>query len=282
VQEMTRKRAGACGLTLVEMVVSVAVVALIASVVTGLLVTSLDAYRAGRAQTELQREAMYAMNRMVQYTRAARFVFVPNGRRDDADVLAVSAGIDTDGDGRIDEDSHKDLTGDDKPGVAGIDDDGDGFTDEGDKEDDDEDGQKDEDVVNGIDDDGDGSIDEDPPDDWNRDRKPGIKGYDDDDDGQIDEGDKNDDDEDGTKNEDPAEPIVFYLDSETLKENHPVRGVNDLAHDVAEFRVQYVSGPIGGPAVDITLTLDRGAGCAITLRRQVHIENLLQRQGMSL
>ena len=77
------------GLTLVELTISVVVISLIGSVIAGLLFTGLEAYRSGMAQAELQREAAYAMNRMVQYTRDARFVFVPNGRRDDADVLAV-------------------------------------------------------------------------------------------------------------------------------------------------------------------------------------------------
>ena len=270
------------GLTLVELLISITVIALIGAVIAGLMMTGLDTYRGGKAQAELQREAAYAMNRMVQYTRDARFVFVPNGRRDDADVLAMSAGIDTDGDGRLDEDSHKDLTGDEAPGVAGIDDDGDGLIDEGNKEDDDEDGANNEDVVNGIDDDGDGSIDEDPDEDWNKDGKDGIAGYDDDDDGLIDEGDDKDEDEDGTKNEDPAEPIIFYIENGTLMEKHPVYGVNALAHDVAQFRTRYTLGAEGEPHIDITLALSRGKGTEITLNRQVHMENLLQRQGMSL
>jgi hypothetical protein len=270
------------GLTLIELTISIVVIGLIGSVIAGLLFTGLEAHRSGMAQAELQREAAYAMNRMVQYTRDARFVFVPNGRRDDTDLLAVSAGIDTDGDGRIDEDSDKDLTGDEAAGVAGIDDDGDGEIDEGSEDDDDEDGDNDEDVVNGIDDDGDGSIDEDPHEDWNKDGKDGIAGFDDDDDGLIDEGDDKDEDEDGTKNEDPAEPIIFYVEEGTLMENHPVHDVNVLAHNVAEFRAQYVLGTEGEPHIDITLALSRGEGIEMTLNRQVHMENLLQRQGMSL
>jgi len=133
-----------------------------------------------------------------------------------------------------------------------------------------------------IDDDGDGSIDEDPDEDWNKDGKDGIAGYDDDDDGLIDEGDDKDEDEDGTKNEDPAEPIIFYVEEGTLREKHPVYDVNVLAHNVAEFRAQYILGTEGEPHIDITLALSRGKGIEITLNRQVHMENLLQRQGMSL
>ena len=283
-QEVTRKTEGRCGLTLVELTISISVMGLIGTVVAGLLFTGLGAYRNGTAQAELQREAAYAMNRMVRYTRNARFVFVPNGRRDDADVLAVSAGIDTDGDGRIDEDPGDDLTGDEQPGVAGIDDDGDGQVDDPSSQagDDDEDGQVNEDPIDGIDNDGDGSIDEDFQRDWNGDGEPGIAGFDDDDDGSVDEGDRNDDDEDGQVDEDPAEPIIFYLDGDTLMENHPVYGVNELAHGVTQFRAKYIVGATVSPYVEIKLRLSRGAGCEIELDRAVHIENLLQRQGMSL
>jgi hypothetical protein len=279
-QEVTRKSGTCSGLTLIELTISLTVMSLIGAVIAGLAFTGLDAYRSGQAQAQLQREAAYAMNRMVQYTRNAAFVFVPNGRRSETDMLAVAAGIDTDGDGRIDEDSWKDLTGDELAGVAGIDDDGDGEIDEGNKEDDDEDGDNNEDPVNGVDDDGDGSIDEDPSDDWNKDGKDGIAGFDDDDDGQIDEGDDHDEDEDGTKDEDPAEPIIFYLEGETLMENHPVYGVNVLAHRVSQFRVQYALGVAGEPHFDITLALSGGERCEIQLSREVHIENILQRQGM--
>jgi prepilin-type N-terminal cleavage/methylation domain-containing protein len=281
-QEVTWKSEKHCGLTLVELMISLMVVGLIGSVIAGLTMTGLDAYRSGQAQAEMQREAAYAMNRMVQYTRNARFVFVPNGRRSDTDMLAVAAGIDTDGDGRIDEDSGKDLTGEGIPGVPGVDDDGDGEIDEGSGEDDDEDGDNNEDKIDGVDNDGDGSIDEDPDEDWNKDGKDGIKGFDDDDDGAVDEGDDKDEDEDGTKNEDPAEPIIFYVNEGTLMENHPVHGVNALAHDVAAFRTQYLLGSNGEPYTDIVLTLSRGEGCEISLSRQVHMENILQRQGMAV
>jgi len=283
-QTVTREIGRHSGLTLIELTISITIMGLIGSVIAGLMFTGLDAYRGGMAQAELQREAAYAMNRMVRYTRNAVFVFVPNGRRYDDDVLAVSAGIDTDGDGRIDEDVGDDLTQDGEPGVAGLDDDGDGKVDDPSSlaRDDDEDGQTDEDPVNGIDDDGDGSIDEDPEAEKNLDGSPGIAGYDDDDDGEIDEGMHADDDEDGRIDEDPAEPIIFYIDEGTLMENHPIYGVNRLAGNVSEFRVQYLLGLNGEPYIDIALALSRGPGCEIALKRRVHMENILQNQGMSL
>ncbi len=278
---MTRRTEGRGGLTLLELVISITIMGLIGSVIAGLLFTSLDAYRSGVAQVELQREAAYAMNRMVEYTRNARFLFLPNAARNDLELLAVSAGIDTDGDGRIDEDSTDDLTGDGKPGIAGIDDDGDGSVDEGNMFDDDEDGLMDEDLFDGLDNDEDGLIDEDPDGNWNGEPVSGIVGFDDDGDGEVDESALTDDDEDGLVGEDPAEPIVFSLEGDTLLEVHPVYGTNELAHAVTQFRVQYLLGPSGEPYIDIALTLSRGPGCEIALHRQVHNENILQRQGMS-
>ncbi len=279
---MTLQKSTDCGLTLIELLVSIVVVTLIASVISGMLITSLEAYRAGTEQIEMQREASYAMNRMAQYAQTARFLFVPNGRRNLTDLLAVSAGIDTDGDGLVDEDTGADITGDNKPGIVGIDDDGDGFIDEGNKDDDDEDGVEDEDPIDGIDNDGDGSIDEDPGDDWNTDGKSGIAGFDDDDDGTTDMEDEADEDEDGTKDEDPAEPIVFSLDGDTLMENHPVYGDNELAHGVTTFEVEYELIGSDDIKLKIKLELSHGAGWEIKLERQVHMENLLQKQGMRL
>jgi len=281
-QTVTREIGRHSGLTLIELTISITIMGLIGSVIAGLMFTGLDAYRGGMAQAELQREAAYAMNRMVRYTRNAVFVFVPNGRRYDDDVLAVSAGIDTDGDGRVDEDPDGDLTADGQPGVAGVDDDGDGSIDEGHMRDDDEDGSLDEETLNGVDDNGDDSIDEDLMSDINKDGESGIAGYDDDDDGEVDEGEPFDDDEDGQVNEDPAEPIIFYIDEGTLMENHPIYGVNRLAGNVSEFRVQYLLGLNGEPYIDIALALSRGPGCEIALKRRVHMENILQNQGMSL
>ena len=209
-------------------------------------------------------------------------MFVPNGRRNDTDMLAVAAGIDTDGDGKVDEDTSYNVTADGRSGVRDVDDDGDGLVDEADIRDDDEDGQIDEDPLDGIDNDGDGSIDEDPEADSNSDGASGIAGFDDDDDGEIDEEDTTDDDEDGDEDDDPAEPIIFYLGEGTLMENHPVYGENELAGNVSEFRVQYVLGSNNEPHIDITLRLNRSSGSEINLNRQVHIENILQRQGMSL
>jgi hypothetical protein len=280
-QEVGRKTEGLGGLTLIELTISVTIIGLIGSVIAGLLFTGLNAYRSGLAQVELQREAAYAMNRMVEYTRNARFVFLPNAVRYDLELLAVSAGIDTDDDGRIDEDSTDDLTGDGQPGLAGIDDDDDGSVDEGNMFDDDEDGAMDEDPFDGLDNDEDGLVDEDPDGNWNGLPVSGIADFDDDGDGQVDESPLTDDDEDGLVGEDPAEPIVFTLEGDTLLEVHPVHGANALAHSVTQFRAQYLLGAEGEPYINIILTLSRGPGSELVLKRQIHNENILQKQGMS-
>jgi hypothetical protein len=275
-------RTDRAGLTLVELTISVTVMGLTGTVIAGLLFGTLRAYQSGVAQTETCREAAYAMNRMVSYSSRAAFVFVPNGPRNDADVLAVAAGIDTDGDGRIDEDTGNDVTGDGVSGVKGVDDDGDGLVDEGDARDDDERGNLDEETLNGVDDDGDGSIDDDLFADMNKDGKAGIAGFDDDNDGTTDEGSNNDDDEDGLMDEDPAEPIIFYLEGDSLMENHPVYGVTQLASAVEQFRAQYVVDETGYPRLDITLSLSRDPGCEVVFRRTVHLENILQKQGTTV
>jgi len=275
-------RTDRAGLTLVELMISVTVTGLIGTVIAGLLFGTLRAYQSGIAHTETCREAAYAMNRMVSYSSRAAFLFVPNGPRNDTDVLAVAAGIDTDGDGRIDEDTGDDMTGDGASGVIGVDDDGDGLVDEADLRDDDERGNLDEEILNGVDDDGDGSIDDDMFADMNKDGKAGIADFDDDNDGQTDEGSNDDDDEDGLMDEDPAEPIVFFLEGDNLMENHPVHGVTQLAQAVEQFRAQYVVDENGHPRIDITLALSRGPGGEITLKRTVHLENIMQKQGMTV
>ncbi len=77
----------------------------------------------------------------------------PSNEDDDEDGAANEDswnGIDDDGDNTLDEDPKKQMSEDDKAGIALIDDDFDGTVDEGDKNDDDEDGQKDEDWLDAV------------------------------------------------------------------------------------------------------------------------------------
>jgi type II secretory pathway pseudopilin PulG len=163
---------------------------------------------------------------------------------------------DNDADGRIDEDLPDDVTNDAAPGIYLIDDMGDGTVDTLISccyMDDDEDaGIADEDAINGVDDDGDGLVDEDPGNDMNADGCPGTCGIDEDSDGLIDEGNSADDDEDGQLNEDWYDPVVFYLDGDTLMQRTPVPWdesnngfingrdfiVRPIAENVTRFRVE--------------------------------------------
>jgi len=178
------------------------------------------------------------------------------------------------GDGRIDEDLPADNTFDNAPGIVLIDDMGDGTVDKFAGccyADDEEDfGITNEDPVNGIDDDGDGLVDEDPGSDINGDGCHGICGVDDDGDGLIDEGSgSSDDDEDGQSNEDWYDPVVFYMDGDTLMQRTPVPWdisggglvsgldyiVEPIAENVTRFRVERMP-QNGDRAVTVDLTLE--------------------------
>jgi len=208
---------------------------------------------------------------------------------------------DNDGDGLVDEDLPKDNQNDSLAGIGLIDDDGDGSIDEeipgpgNPKDDNDEDGVKNEDRLNNIDDDGDGSIDEDANDDANGDGKPGIIGVDDDADGVVDEGDKKDDDEDGVRDEDWYDAVVYFLEpgpagSRALVERTPVPWDNNgdtkidgsdysesiIASNVTRFRVERLGTATAVELVDITLELtDPRSGETISLQTRVRLGGAL-------
>ena len=193
---------------------------------------------------------------------------------------------------RIDEDYSDDMNFDGKPGITGIDDDGDGSIDESDAvnfpdRDDDEEGVEDEDTLDGIDDDADGSDGEDSKADRNKDFEAGIAGVDDDFDGTIDEGHQHDDDEDGLRDEDWFDPVVYYLNGSQLIERLPafsdINGDTEItgadftesviADNVTLFRVERI--PLGGDRtlrVDLTLVLENpDSGKTIELQTQIRV-----------
>jgi hypothetical protein len=217
------------------------------------------------------------------------------------DVLALSldptvdrdqdgtADADNDGDGLVDEDMPGDKYNTGVPGISGIDDDGDGFVDESDgilpANDDDENNNDADDWIDGLDNDDDGSVDEDLHQDMNKDNEPGLAGVDDDGDGSTDEGHVADDDEDGDKNEDWFDPVVFFLSGTTLLERTPVNwdensdatvdGLdfveNPVADNVSQFRVEKVNiGSKKNILVDISLTLASGPD-TITLQSRTRL-----------
>lgn len=268
------------GLTLVELLMAIAIFGLIAAAATALLSQSLDANTGGNARYGLYREGLLIMERMTGEARRSTFLLIPNAHTATRDILAISVNVNEDNDyyfgdplfPRIDEDPKKQMTDDDKSGIIGLDDDGDGFTDEGDRNDDDEDGLIDEDPLDGIDNDGDGNIDEDTGDDSN------IAGMDDDGDGSIDEGDAKDDDEDGTINEDPLNPLIYSYDNGTstlqVSDTYSAQTVV-LSTRVSAFQVTYEA----PQRILITLTLTGDDGESVTFSETVHLENTYQKLG---
>jgi len=247
------------GFSLIELLLAVAIGAIVIAGMSGVVGQSLQSYDQVAAQNALTRDAQFAMQRIVRMVSHSRRLLLPLADNPNTNwpehvreetvpasppigastlataVLAVTlpayVDLDFDGfpdadddrDGLIDEDLPNDSHHDFQPGIMLIDDDGDGTVDDGTGwAEDDEDGAENEDPLDGLDNDGDGSVDEDPPSDNNGDGCPGICGVDDDNDGQVDEGANDDDDEDGGSFDDPYDPVVFYLNSSTLMERMPV------------------------------------------------------------
>ena len=300
-----KRQSKTSGFTLLEVLISMVLGALIVSVLVSVVSELSNTRKVLREHDQLTQDARFAMSRMTRAVRESRKLMLPLPDKPGTDwrenvreetipasppegsstkataVLAVSlsarvdldadgfSDADNDRDGRLDEDYPADVTFDASPGIHLIDDDGDGAVDESvDLEDDDEEQTvQDEDPLNGLDDDRDGVIDEDPAADMNGDGEPGYAGVDDDGDGLIDEGSSADDDEDGTTDEDWLDAVVYFLQSDSLIERHPVPWDENLdtnvtgrdfiesviAEDVSRFRVERVPGSGNGEIVDITL-----------------------------
>lgn len=249
------------GLSLLELMISLAVLSLLVVALDGVVAQTLQTHRVVHEENELTQQARFALDRMARAVSRSRILVLPQQDHNGTDwrenvreetvpasppegsstlasaVLAVTMdpaldqdgnGIpdaDNDGDGQIDEDIPGDSNNDGAIGIYGIDDGGGGVIDEfsGFINDDDEYwGWPDGDPENGLDDDGDGRIDEDPPGDRNGDGAPGVAGVDDDGDGSVDEGPSADDDEDGAINEDWYDTVAYYLVDGTLIERLPV------------------------------------------------------------
>lgn len=248
------------GITLIELLVTLTIGAIIFAALTGVVFQGLQYHAAVTERNELSRQAHFAMERMVSALRNTRLLLLPFSDNDSTNwpenireetvpasppigdstkataVLAVTLPLtydldhdgfsdaDDDRDGKIDEDLPAGKTHDSASGIYLIDDDGDGWVDESFNIADDDEyiSWPDEDPIDGIDNDGDNNIDEDPGADMNSDGCPGICYVDDDGDGQVDEGNVADDDEDGLVDEDWYNALVFYLDNSTMKERTPV------------------------------------------------------------
>ncbi|MCC7201530.1 MAG: prepilin-type N-terminal cleavage/methylation domain-containing protein [Nitrospirae bacterium] len=259
------------GVTLIELVIVILIVSIIAAGLSELLSIGLLSSRENRVKSELLDSANYAMNRMLSAVRETDVVLIPTNANAVRDILAISAMVDNDNDGRIDEDGSGDIGNDGQPGLAGFDDDGDGNTDEGGagaKLDDDEDGSTDEDTQgDGLDNDSDSNYDEELIADMNSDGCPGVCSQDDDGDGSVDEGSVADDDEDGAVDEDPVDPLIYYVSSGSLYERkvvwNPSAGTNvitnnKLTDNVSQFRVERLLGVNGKTVIKIRIELSSG------------------------
>lgn len=210
------------GLTLVELLMAIAIFGLIAAGATSLLSASLEAQAQGEARYKLYQEGLIIMERLTSEVKITTLLHIPNSPNTIRTILALSDNTNDDGDyyfgdtgdtlfPRFDEDPDNQLftLG---FGIPGLDDDGDGTVDNGAaKDDEDEDGTTDEEILDGLDNDNplDGNVDEDLGKDSNGDSSPGISGMDDDGDSSVDEGNDEDDDEDGTRNEDSPNLILY-------------------------------------------------------------------------
>ena len=247
------------GFTLVELLITVLMAALIMVGLNGVLNSTIGSSAYVEARNGLIRDGEFAMDRMVRTVSQSRLLLLPLADKSATNwpenireqtvppsppigdstlataVLAVTLPLtsdldfngipdaDNDGDGRIDEDSGADRNNDNTSGIYLIDDGGDGAVDEHSSNDDDEylDDQ-DDDPENDVDDDNDNNVDEDPPADINGDGCPGLCGVDDDADGAVDEAGVADDDEDGQLSEDWYDPVVFLMSGTTLVQRTPV------------------------------------------------------------
>jgi prepilin-type N-terminal cleavage/methylation domain-containing protein len=289
-------RTGQKGLSLVELLVTISIMAIIAGAATPLLSSHMQANSDATAKSQLYREGLMAMERMTAGVRKTTFLAVPNAHSPTRDILAFSRLVNSDNDfyfgdplfPRIDEDTNDYFTFGGW-GIQGVDIDGDGSFDEGNFKDEDEDALVDEDLFDGLDNDGDGSIDEEVSQDLTGDAMPGILGIDDDGDGEVDEMANpnyiNDDDEDGLLNEENVLFAVYSYNSstKTLTEIHslPSWGINDpapkvvLSDHVTDFEVKYQS----PSEIRIKLTLTGDDGEEVAFNEHVCTRNTLQKTG---
>src|SRR4030067_2645780 len=119
------------GVTLIDLVIVILIVSIMAAGLSELLSIGLLSSRENMTKSELLDSANYAMNRIINAARETNSVLIPLNANAVRDILAISAMIDNDNDGKIDEDWGGDIGNDGQPGIAGFDDDGEGSTDEG-------------------------------------------------------------------------------------------------------------------------------------------------------
>jgi len=280
---------GAGGFTIIELLVSLAIVGVLLAALNGVAQKAYDQWNYSRARNELLYQGNFAMDMMVTALAETNRLLIP--MRDNPatahdeslrDILAITTNplLDSDGDGFFDADNdHDGLVDEDipadnnldyKPGIRDIDDDGDGSVDESlSLYDNDENGIPGDDWLDGVDNDGDSSVDEDIP--WDNDAY--VSGY-----------SNMDNDGDGLENEDWLDPVIFLVsgDGTSLIQRKPVINwpdgskTNDLViaqADVVALSVQRLPMASGDrhEQVAITLQLESTAGGTLILQSQVRV-----------
>lgn len=131
------------GLTLIEVLLSLAIASVFALLLGQVVGGALNAWSGSQAKHDLTQDARFAMQRMDAAVRDAGELMLPFVNNIPRNVMAVSLGpdidqdangiadADNDGDGLVDEDCPADNTNDGAAGIIGIDDDNDASTDEG-------------------------------------------------------------------------------------------------------------------------------------------------------
>lgn len=280
------------GVTLVELILSIAIMSIVTLGLSSMVLVSLRAYDYGTNRTELHLEAMGLMERITNGVRRSTFVFIPNAHKATRTLLSFSGDVNDDNDNffgdslfpKFDEDGGNDMGNDGRSGLKSLDDNGNNLTDEGATANDDEDLLTDEDPINGEDDDNDGNFDEDPGTDWQDDNLPGLAGIDDNGNGTVDDGNGSaDDDEDGSTNEDSLNPITYQITGGQFIENRQEgsSGGDDavLSTKVTLFSVLFEpADATHAPRYRITLRLTED-GRSITLNEYVYPRNSFQKTG---
>ena len=296
------RHARSAGITLIEMLVSLSIAALLIVSLTGVVNTALDIGEDTTVRNRLAGDANFAVQRMVRALGRTRRLAVPMAENPatawsesdrDPGVLAVTLdplldrdadGImdaDNDSDGLIDEDPGYDNYNNGEAGIILIDDDGDGQVDEHAPDDgtpgwnstwykfnNDEDLAWNEELLNSVDDDGDGLVDEDLCADMDTDWSEASESYYD-----------LDDDGDSSDDEDWYDVVVYHLVGSTLFERMPSLNPTDgadyservIAEDVTQFRVVRIP-PRNGTTVLVEITLALGdTATGVTVRTRARV-----------